>query len=256
MPISHGILPDVQAKPGLDFDHLRWAGEYFADKRPDTLVCIGDFADMPSLSQYDVGRKAFEGRTYRADIEASLEAMETFLAPIERERARRLTGKRKQWNPRMILTLGNHEQRINTAIELDRKLDGLISVDDLKYREFGWEVYPFLEVVMADEIAYSHYFCSGVMGRPVSSARTLVSKKHQSCVMGHVQTTEISMTERRADGTPLIGLFAGCYYAHDEGYLNPQTNQCHRQIWYNTQVANGGYYPMGVSIEFLREKYS
>ena len=64
------------------------------------------------------------------------------------------------------------------------------------------------------------------------------------------------MTEKRADGVPLLGLFAGIYYLHDEKYLGPQGNKQHRQIWFNTQVEDGFFYPMGVSLEFLRGKYA
>lgn len=253
---THAIIPDVQAKPGLDFSHLSWCGKYLAEKRPDVIVMIGDWADMPSLSEYDKGKRSFEGRTYRSDVDASIEAMDCLMKPIRAEQQRRVEGKRKQWNPRLVLTLGNHENRINRAIENDRKLEGLISVDDLQYKEFGWEVIPFLEPIVVDGVAYCHYFTSGVMGRPVSSAGALVKRKHMSCVQGHVQQTEISMTERRGDGTPIIGLFSGLFYQHDEDYLGAQGNIQHRQIWLNHEVKDGFFYPMPVSLEFLRGKYA
>ncbi len=83
---------------------------------------IGDFADMPSLSSYDIGKKSFEGRRYKTDIEVTKKAMEMLLAPIKEynERARR--NKDKQYRPRMVLTLGNHEERISRAIEGDGRL--------------------------------------------------------------------------------------------------------------------------------------
>lgn len=241
-------------KPGLSFEHLEWAGKYAAEKRPDVIVCLGDFADMESLSSYDVGKKCFEGRTYVKDIEAAKEAMQTFLAPIRAEQERLKRNKEKQWHPRMVLTLGNHCERINKAINNDSKLDGLISIKDLEY-EKDWEVIPFLEVVNIDGVLYSHYFVTGVMGRPVASARQLVIKKHQSCTMGHVQSTEIDLSQRRGDGTPILGLFAGIYYQHDEGYLNAQSNKQHRQVWMKYEVADGFYYAHAISIEYLRGKY-
>src|SRR5688572_9532220 len=116
---------------------MSWVGEYLAEKRPDVIIQIGDFADMPSLSSYDAGKKCYEGRTYKADIASSIEAMELLLAPIERyNRSRRKRGLRP-YKPRMILTLGNHEFRINRAIEVERKLDGTISTDDFKFKKFG-----------------------------------------------------------------------------------------------------------------------
>lgn len=252
---THLVIPDCQVKPGVDISHLNWIGMYAAEKKPDTIVCLGDFADMPSLSSYDVGKKAFEGRRYTDDIQSVHTAMSTLLAPINKEISRLRKGKRKKWEPRLVMLMGNHEERINKAINNDRKLEGLISTDDLKYKEFGWEEYPFLEVVVIDGIAYSHYFTTGVMGRPVTSAKALTSKKFMSCTMGHVQKTEIDMSSFRADGKPIISLFAGCCYLHDEDYLGPQGNVVHRQIWMKYEVNDGFYYPHAISLDFLRKKY-
>ena len=177
------------------------------------------------------------------------------MVPILKEQVRLAVSKKKQWNPKLYLTLGNHENRINVAIENDRKLEGLISTNDLDYKFYGWEVIPFLEPITIGGISFCHYFVSGVMGRPVSSARALVMKKHMSCVMGHVQASEIDMSQRRADGTPLLGLFAGIYTPYGEGYLNPQSNKQHRQIWMLQEVEDGFAYPQPISIEFLKAKY-
>ncbi len=85
----------------------------------------------------DVGKKSFEGRRYKTDIEVTNKAMQMLLAPIKEynERARR--NKDRQYRPRMVLTLGNHEERISRAVEGDPKLDGTISLSDLKYEHYG-----------------------------------------------------------------------------------------------------------------------
>lgn len=244
------VIPDTQVKPGVKLNHFEWAGNYAAEKHPDVIVHIGDFADMPSLSSYDIGKKSYEGRTYQADCEAAVAAQELFFAPIRKEM------RKGKWKPRFVLTLGNHENRINKAIEADRKLEGTISVDDLRFVDFGWDVIPFLEPVEINGIMYCHYFTTGVMGRPVTSARALCTKKHMSCTMGHVQNTELDMSQVRGDGTPIIGLFAGSFCLHDEDYLGPQGNPKHRQIWMKHEVNEGFYYPMPVSLEYLKKKYS
>lgn len=68
------VIPDTHAKPGASNRRFTWLGKFIADKMPDKIVCLGDFADMPSLSSYDVGKKSFQGRTYWDDIESALEA--------------------------------------------------------------------------------------------------------------------------------------------------------------------------------------
>src|SRR5713226_8035183 len=138
--MRHFILPDCQVKPGHNFDYLTRIGRYIVDHQPDTIINIGDFADLPSLSSYDVGKKSFEGRRYKADVEASHDAMSALLQPlIEFNNKARKNGK-KIYRPKMVLTLGNHENRINRVVDGDPKLDGTISVDDLGYESYGWEV--------------------------------------------------------------------------------------------------------------------
>jgi len=252
MPVKHLVLPDVQAKPGSDFNYLRAAGNYIVEKKPDVIVCIGDFTDFPSLSSYDRGLKSFEGRNYKDDIWAAREAMDALLEPLYAEQARLKRNKEKQYNPRMVMTLGNHENRVNRVVNEDRKLEGLVSVDDLPYQD--WEVFPFLQVVTIDGIAYSHYFTSGVMGRPITSAQALLTKKHMSCFAGHQQGRQIAYS-RRADGKEMTAIIAGSFYEHDEDYLGEQGNQHWRGLYMLHEVNDGAFDEMAVSIRFLKENY-
>jgi hypothetical protein len=252
--MKHMVIPDTQVKPGCPIDHLKWAGQYAVDKKPDVIVHIGDHWDMPSLSHYDKGTKSFEGRRYTQDIAAGIAGMEEFLAPIRAEQRRLKVNKHKQWNPRLVFTLGNHENRITRAIESDPKLDGLIGFIDFRLEEMGWEVVPFLAPIKIDGVVYAHYFTSGIMGRPVSSSRALLTKQFQSCVMGHVQDREISFA-KRADGTRVTGLFSGIFYQHEEGYLNAQTNLSWRGIWMLHEVEDGAFDEMPVSLNYLRKRY-
>ena len=255
MTKRHLIIPDTQVKPGNSVDHLKWLGRYAAAIKPDTIIHIGDHWDMPSLSSYDRGKKSFEGRRYTEDIKAGNAGMAALMGPIQAERKRLQKGKRKQWKPKLIFTLGNHENRITRAIEDDAKLEGLISYDDFNLKKYGWDVVPFLEPRVVDGVAYCHYFTSGVMGRPVSSARLMLTKKHMSCVMGHVQDRDIAFA-KRADGAPMTGLFAGIYYQHDEDYLNHQTNGSWSGVWVFNEVKDGSFDEMPISLNYLRRKYA
>ena len=252
--MKHLVIPDCQVKPGHDLDYLRWIGNYIVEKQPDVVVCIGDFADMPSLSSYDVGTKSFEGRRYKSDIEATHQGMETLLGPLWSYNAKAKKGHRERYNPRLVLTLGNHENRINKVTNSDPKLDGTISIEDLKYKEYGWEVHKFLDVVVIDGIAYSHYFTSGVLGRPCTSAAAQLNKKHQSCVSGHQQGFQIA-TAHRADGKRLTSIIAGSAYEHDEDYLNYQTNNHWRGILMLHNVEDGEFDCVPVPIKYLKNKY-
>jgi len=249
------VIPDCQIRPGDNTDFLERIGTYIVDKKPDTVVCIGDFADLPSLSSYDIGKKSFEGRRYKADIEATHAAMTRLLAPINNYNKKAKEGHRERYYPQLVLTLGNHCERINRVVESDPKLDGTISIEDLKYKEFGWNVIPFLEPVIIDGVAFCHYFTTGVMGRPATSAQAQLTKKHMSCVAGHQQGFQVA-TGHRADGTRLTSVIAGSCYEHNEDYLGPQGNKHWRGILVLHGVNNGEYDLMPVSLDYLKKKYA
>lgn len=248
------VIPDGQVKPGVPIEHWEWIGKYAAEKRPDVIVNIGDWADMESLSSYDKGKKSFEGRRYKKDIEAIEKAVELFEKPIENLNRQLKAQKKGPYIPRKIITLGNHEYRIVKAVEMSPEYEGVISLDDLPYKKFGWEVKNFLEVVIINGVAFSHYFTSGVLGRPVTSPSALCSKKHMSCIMGHVQKEGIH-TDYRADGKRIIGIFAGTAYLHEEDYLSPQGNTHWRGVWMLHNINDGDFDVMPVSLAYLRSKY-
>lgn len=237
------VIPDCQVKQDVDIRHLEWVGRYAADKRPDVIVNIGDFADMPSLSSYDRGTKSFEGRRYANDIAAAQRGMERLMGPIVSTPG---------YRPRLVLTLGNHEDRITRAVEQDAKLDGTIGLDDLRYEAYGWEVHPFLQPVEIGGCEFAHYFTSGIMGRPVTSARALLNARMGSAVMGHTQHTDIAFHPK----TQHIGMFVGTCYLHDEDYLGAQGNAYRRQIVMMHELQEGLFDPMIVSLSFLKRRYA
>jgi hypothetical protein len=243
------VIPDVQAKPGHDFSYLRKLGQYIVEKKPDTIICLGDFADMPSLSSYDVGKKSFEGRRYKSDIESSKIAMKALLEPLNKYKT-----KKSGYNPKMVMLYGNHENRINRAVNDDPKLDGVLSLDDLEYEKSGWKTVPFLEVHVENGIAFSHYFTTGLAGRPASTASAQLNKKHMSCIAGHQQGLQIA-TAYRADGQQITSIIAGSFYEHDEDYMSPQGNKHWRGVLMLHEVNDGAFDLMPVSLNYLNKKY-
>lgn len=257
--MKHLFIPDVQAKDGVPFEHLEALGNYIVKKQPEVIVMIGDWADMPSLSSYDVGKKSFEGRMYTKDVNASKRAMERLLGPIKEYNYRQSLFKKKQYKPRMVMCLGNHDMgRIEKAIENDRKLEGLISVNDLGYASDGWEVHDFLKIVNIDGIRYSHYFVN-----PHSLLKNCIGGNIDaklknlgwSFSMGHQQTLQYGI-QFMPDGIRRQGLVAGAFYMHDEGYMGSQGNASHwRGVIMKHNVSEGSYDPCFISLDYLIEKY-
>ena len=51
------VICDPHAHPNYDNKRFTDLGRFIVKTRPDIIVCIGDMADMPSLSMYDKGTK-------------------------------------------------------------------------------------------------------------------------------------------------------------------------------------------------------
>lgn len=249
---KHLVIPDTQVKDGQDFAYLERIGRYIVEKKPDVIVHLGDFADMESLSSYDVGKKSFEGRRYTKDIKAAHEAMAVLLGPLYEYNQTAKEQKKKQYHPRKVMLLGNHENRINRAINDDPKLEGLISYKDLPYDD--WEVHDFLKPVFIDGIAYSHYFPTGVMGRAATTASAMVSKLHMSCIAGHQQGKQVAYG-KRPDGSTITCIIAGSCYEHDEDYLTPTGNNHFRGILLAHRVKDGCFDECFISLDYLKERY-
>ena len=251
------VIPDCQVKPGVNTDHLEWIGKYCVKMKPDVIVSIGDFADFPSLSMWDKkGSKSMEGKRVMADFDAANAAWARLNKPIDREISRLKKGKRKAWNPRRVITLGNHEDRVTRCIENDVAWEGVISLDMLDYERSGWEVYPYLQPVEIEGTAFVHFVTSGIMGRSITSARAGLTKRHQSFVQGHTQNRDVAETTD-VMGRRQIGLMTGICYTHDEGYLTPQTNTANTWsgIWVLHDCKDGEFDYMPVSMNYLRDKY-
>ena len=252
-------IPDAHAKPGVSNRRFTWLGKYIAETQPDIIINIGDWYDMESLSSYDKFKMSFEGRSYKKDIDAGIEALKLVDIEIKKLNVKLKQAKKKQYKPRKITLLGNHCERISRAINMQRELEGTIGYEDLKFEEYGWEVVPYLKPIFIEEVAFAHYFSTGVMGKAVSGetpALKLIKTQFHSCVMGHVHTRDFA--ERTgADGKRKIGLIIGCY-------LDPEQWESYageaNKIWWKglvmlNNVKDGGFDPEFISIDTLQERY-
>lgn len=242
-----GVVPDPQCKPGVRLNHLTWASRYFADKDVDCVVNLGDHWDMPSLSSYDKGKRAAEGRRVDQDIAAGnkgLELLSEHLPDLCRK----------------ILLRGNHEQRLERYTEDNAELDGSVGYHQFNDKALGWEVYPFLEPVTVAGVTFCHYFPRSSDGnvsqtkRGAPSAMAQLKREMRSCVAGHRQGLDLAI---HTNGQRMLrSIIAGSFYQHDEGYLSPQGNSHWRGILMLTEVKQGNFNLVEVSLDYLRKRYS
>lgn len=253
MSSTHLIIPDPHAHPEHDNRRAEWLGKLIADVRPDVVVNIGDTADMPSLCSYDKGKKSFQGRTYKADIDAHNDFQDRVWHKVK---------KRKKKLPRRVTLHGNHEQRIHRAIELQPELEGVIGFDDLNLSDWYDDIVPYEGgtpgVIEIDGVHYAHYFISGVMGRPIGGvhpAASLLAKQHGSCTAGHLHLLDYSVNTT-VNGQKMAALVAGCF----QDYFAPFAGVANKLWWSGVIVKRGvedGFYSLEtISIERLKEEYS
>lgn len=255
---THVVIGDCQVKEGVPTAHLGWIGRFIVEQfagRDVEIINLGDFWDMPSLSSYDKGKRSMEGRRYKADIQAGNAALKLLTQPLlDYNVNRRKKGKAK-WNPGLWMLRGNHEERIERAIEDDAQLEGIIGYHDFNDVELGWKPVPFREILWLDGVAYSHYFYNPRTGKPYGGENLYARLKTigHSFTMGHQQMVDHAM--RHVGQTRQHGLVNGTCYLHDEGYLGPQGNNYWRGIVVCHQVENGSYDPMFTSLEYLCRRY-
>jgi hypothetical protein len=247
-PITyHVVIGDTQVKPGVPNDHLFWIGRYIREEfrgKRTKIIHLLDHWDMPSLSSYDMGKGAAEGRRVKDDIEAGNRGFEVLDEAM---------GDDPDWE--FHATYGNHENRITRYVNDNPELAGFLSLDNLIMPE-RWQRHGFLEPVDIDGIAYSHYFYNKNTGKPLTgSVESRIKEIGSSFVMGHQQGLALGFHHAVISGKQRIGVVCGSSYYHDEDYKGPQGNFHDRCIVVLNEVEDGSAYPMPVSLDYLCRRF-
>lgn len=246
------VIPDQHAHPDHHNDRADWLAQMIIDLKPDTVINGGDAADMESLSSYDKGKRSFHGKSYKGDIEAHLDFQERLWGPVKATKKRL---------PRRIILEGNHENRIERALDLSPELEGTIGFKDYQFDRYYDEVVRYdgqLPGVLDHEgILFAHFFPAGVSGRPMGGEKPgymLTRKNKTSSVAFHSHIFDFDST-RNVKGTIINGLVAGCY----QDYINDWAGAVGKfwrsgvAILWNCE--DGNYDLQWVSIEALRKSY-
>ncbi len=249
----HLVIPDTHAHFQHHNRRAEWLGKLILDVKPDTVVHLGDSADMPSLSSYDKGKKNFQGRTYKADIDAHLD-FQTRLWDTVKAAKKKL--------PHRIILEGNHEHRIKKAINLQAELEGTISTDDLRMLDYYDEFVEYNGrspgVVEIDGIKYAHFFISGVLGKAIGGihpAYSIMAKGHVSATAGDLHLLDYSVATGIGGGK-LQTLVAGCYQDYDADWAGEANKLWWRGVIVKRNVDNGNYDPQFISLDALKKEYS
>lgn len=248
---THLVFSDAHAHPNHHNNRASLLGQLILDLKPDVVVNLGDLADVPSLSSYDKGTKGFQGRTYQRDLESAHDFQERLWAPIKQAKRRR---------PHSYWFDGNHEHRIGRAVNLQPELEGTIASGDVRSK--GWDVivpydglYPGCHNI--DGIEYGHYLVSGVMGRPIGGERhaySLISKKLQSCTVGHTHIFDFHLRPR-VDGTKAQALVMPAFMDYECDWAGQSGKMWSKGLVIKRNVEKGMYDMEYVSMDRLEKEY-
>lgn len=244
---THLIIGDSHAHPDFSNERFTLLGKLIHDIKPDVVVNIGDLADMPSLCFHSKPME-LEGQRYNRDVNAARDAQERLFHEVR---------KHKKKTPRFVWTLGNHDIRPQRFVEANPLFEGKVKNEDIGYKDYPWsDVVPFLEAINIDGIDYSHYFTSGIMGRPVGGthpAWTIIKKRNQSSTCGHSHVLDYKID--KTPGRSLMGLVVGEFIDYNAAYAGPANDMWSSGIAVCHDVEDGLYDFEWISMKKIKDVY-
>lgn len=249
---SHLIISDQHAHPDHNNDRADWLAKLIIDLRPTVVINIGDAADMPSLASYDKGKRSYYGNSYRRDINAHLDFQERMWGPVKKQKKRL---------PLRVILEGNHEERVERALDMSPELVGTIDFKDFQFEDYYDQIVRYdgrtPGIFTLDGICYAHYFVSGVLARPIGGehpAYTLVTKEYTSCTQGHSHLLDYCV-RTRATNKKIAGLVCGVYQDYESDWAGRVNDLWWRGVVFKKNVEEGNYDPSFISLESLKKEY-
>lgn len=246
------IVPDQHAVPYFNNNRADWLGQFLKDIKPDVVVNMGDAADMESLSSYDKGKRSFQGKSYKKDIDSHLDFQDRMWSPLK---------KTKKKMPYRYIFEGNHENRIERALDLSPELVGTIGFKDFLFNEYYDDVVRYEAgtpgVRNIEDILFAHYFISGVSGKALSSVHPgymLVTTNKMSSVAAHTHLYDYS-SQTNINGQTFNGLVVGCYQDYINGWSGNIGKLWRAGITVLRNVERGDFDLQFIGINTLKNEY-
>ncbi len=241
------VIPDAHAHPKYDNNRFSALGRFIARSRPSHVVCLGDWFDMPSLSQWDRGKVQFQGRRYTDDIDAGRDAHSKLHTAFAAETGKQRINRKGATDPFWDFIKGNHCHRVDRALASDPHLAGAISPSHTDLP--GWRTTEYKDRLTLGGVLFTHSFFTA-NGREIGGkahARMLLSN-HVSCVVGHSHRRDFA-EDPRPDGSRIFAVVAGCYTHHD--YVEDWNRGTKHYEWHGITVLDNVRNGQAESISFV-----
>jgi len=211
------VIGDAHVESHDNLDRFEALGELIVDTLPDTIVQIGDFLSLDSLSAWDLNKRAkMEGRRLSEELKNGREAVERMMRPLARLRANQREMKKKIYNPRKIAILGNHEDRLYRYLDTHPELIDVVDpFRSIGFERYGWERVDYRDYIYVEGVAFTHTPMNG-MNRPISgnNIMSMAAKGHTtSVIFGHTHKFQIGTDTRHGNGArQTMAINCGCYF--------------------------------------------
>lgn len=176
-------IGDVHQKPGRSVERFKWMGRLIAERAPDHVVQIGDWATLDSMSMHDApgSRRSNERPSFVDDLECIEESLYTL---------------HREFEPGSIpctMTEGNHEYRAQRAADADPKRlgDAMIRVRQ-PFGRYRWSTLEYRQWFFLGGVGFCHHPTNG-MGkdyRGKNPENVIANDAMFSMVFGHTHKSK------------------------------------------------------------------
>lgn len=226
------VFSDAHDDPSVNQDRFMWLGEVIAERQPDTIIQLGDFLSMDSLSRWDKDKRLkIEGRRYNRDIESGRSAIGKMLQPIADLQQRQRRMKKALYNPTVYWFEGNHEYWIRQYVDYNPELDGQISYrKDLGWPD-SWEFIRYPDLAYIQGLYFTHIPMTkgGALMSPYICHRAL-EMFEGSVIFGHTHEFQVA-TKTRFGGHQYTALNTGCLFNETPDYAYGKQNNYWRGVF-------------------------
>ena len=132
---------------------LAWAARFGSDRKVGRVVQVGDWGTFDGASFHDKNDtlRARLKPTIKQDLDNQRESLVVFN-----------DNKPADWNPKLDITLGNHENRIHRFENANPETAGMFSNElETNFAQFGWQTRPYGEVMFVQGVGISHHPTNG-----------------------------------------------------------------------------------------------
>ena len=205
------VLADSHINPSCpNVEEWEGLGKFVLDYKPDCIVHLGDLADLQSQARYTSQRGLY---TLGEEMECVAEHVHAFEDVLLKDRIQSRAMKKKQYKPRKVFCLGNHDVR-NNITDIEEFMT-----------DCGWEVHDYLEPVTIEGITFAHCMMKELSEQPCTTAEELLQNWHSDVVVGHSHVQDYAESYNIGTDKRIHAIKCPSFNSYDTGWAVQTRNK-------------------------------